>query len=109
MANEHEPLAAESWDRVAAELRSCRESQHHAWGTLDNATLGCYLAGGGDDDERRAVEQALADHPQLRELTDLVRDVLVEFEPTTAAPLGQTSPTLPFTTILPASARATSR
>src|SRR5262245_2516164 len=68
--------AGAQWERVSAELRACREAQRRAWGDVDNLTLGRYLAGEASAGERCAVEAALADLPQLRELTDLVRDVL---------------------------------
>jgi hypothetical protein len=66
------------WERVAAELRACREAQRRAWGDLDNATLGRYLAGDVDAEERQHIESALEALPELRKLTDLVRDVLSE-------------------------------
>jgi hypothetical protein len=75
---------AGAWDRVAAELRACREAQQRAWGDLDNATLGRYLAGEVTSDERRRVESALGELPELRKLMNLVGDVLNEFEPTAA-------------------------
>ncbi|HZY86174.1 MAG TPA: tetratricopeptide repeat protein [Gemmataceae bacterium] len=76
--------AGGSWERVAAELRACRESQQRAWGDVDNATLGRYLAGELGGEERRQVEQALEALPELRKLTDLVRDVLVDCGPEVA-------------------------
>jgi hypothetical protein len=76
--------AAGSWERVAAELRACRESQQRAWGDIDNATLGRYLAGELSGEDRRQVEQALEALPELRKLTDLVRDVLADCEPEVA-------------------------
>jgi hypothetical protein len=75
---------AEAWDRVAAELRACRQAQQRAWGDLDNDTLGRYLAGDASGDERRRVESALEDLPELRKLVDLVGDVLNAFEPEAA-------------------------
>ncbi len=65
-----------NWERVAAELRACREAQQRAWGDIDNATLGRFLAGELGGEERHQVEQALEALPELRRLTDLVRDVL---------------------------------
>lgn len=79
MANDFD--AGASWERVAAELRACREAQQRAWGDIDNATLGRYLAGELGGEERRQVEQALAALPELRRLTDLVRDVLADCGP----------------------------
>ena len=52
------------WDRVASELRACREAQQQAWGDVDNATLGRYLAGDVTSEERRRIEQELGSHPE---------------------------------------------
>jgi hypothetical protein len=68
------------WDRVAAELRACREAQHRAWGDIDNTTLGRFLAGEVTSEEQQQIENALNHLPELRKLTDLVRDVLGETE-----------------------------
>jgi hypothetical protein len=67
-------------------LRAYREEQRRAWGDVDNTTLGRYLAGEISPDEREQVEQALEELPELRRLTDLVRDVLEDYEPATASP-----------------------
>jgi len=75
------PFEPDHWERVAAELRALRDAQQEAWGTLDNATLGRYLADEVSGEERRQIEQALDNLPELRKVTDLVRDVLIEFEP----------------------------
>jgi hypothetical protein len=72
------------WDRVAAELRACRETQQRAWGDIDNTTLGRFLAGEVTSEEQQQIENALDALPELRKLTDLVRDVLSEAD--TAAP-----------------------
>jgi len=74
----------DSWERVAAELRAFRETQKQAWGDIDNTTLGRYLADEVTTEERQHIEQAIDERPELRLLTDLVRDVLTEFEPATA-------------------------
>ena len=68
--------APDSWERVAGELRACKESQKRVWGDLDSSTLGRYLAGEVVGDELGHIERELADHPELRQLADLVRDVL---------------------------------
>src|SRR5205085_2588820 len=81
MPTEREPDG--QWDRVASELRAYREAQQRAWGDIDNATLGRYLANEADGAERQRVEHALEELPELRRLTDLVRDVLAG-----AAPVG---------------------
>lgn len=83
MSNSFEPDS--SWERVASELRACRDSQQAAWGNIDNATLGRYLANEVTGEERQRIEQAMQDLPELRMLTDLVRDVLTEFEPVPAS------------------------
>jgi hypothetical protein len=72
---------AKHWDKVAAELRACRDAQRQAWGDVDDALLGRYLADESSGDERRQVEQALEELPELRLLTDVVRDVLAAAPP----------------------------
>jgi hypothetical protein len=72
------------WDRVAAELRECREAQQRAWGDIDNTTLGRFLAGEVTPEEQQQIENALDELPELRKLTELVRDVLGESD--SAAP-----------------------
>jgi hypothetical protein len=79
MASELPPN--DNWDRVASELRAYRDAQQQAWGQIDNATLGRFIAGDLSSDEQRHIEQALQERPELRKLTDLVRDVLADFEP----------------------------
>jgi hypothetical protein len=83
------------WDRVASELRACREAQQEAWGDVDNATLGRYLAGDVTPQERRRIEAELRQRPELRKLTDLVSDVLRECGPV-AAPKGASPSVLSF-------------
>jgi len=82
MSNPFEPDP--NWERVAAELRACRDSHQAAWGSIDNATLGRYLADEVTGPERQEIEEALHNLPELRMLTNLVRDVLTEFEPVPA-------------------------
>lgn len=94
MASEFDP--AEQWERVAAELRTHKQTQQQAWGDIDNATLGRYLAGDLADDERQSIEQALTQLPELRKLTDIVRDVLDEFDPAAPVPLPEAPQVLPF-------------
>src|SRR5260370_9873550 len=67
---------AMEWDVLTAELRAYRNQQKQTWGDLDNALIGRFLAGEVTADQRRMVEAALNDHPELRKLTDLVLDVL---------------------------------
>ena len=81
MASELPPN--DPWDKVASELRAYRQAQQQAWGEIDNATLGRFIAGDLSGDESQQIEQALAERPELRKLTDLVRDVLADFEPGT--------------------------
>ena len=89
------------WDRVASELRACREAQQQAWGDIDNATLGRYLAGHVTPEERRRIESALETLPELRKLTDLVSDVLRDCEPV-AGPVAARPAVLPFRPAAPA-------
>jgi hypothetical protein len=76
------------WESVAEELRACREAQRQAWGDVDNATLGRYLADESSAAEQEVVKEALAHHRELQILTDVVRDVLDEIEPLPPLPLG---------------------
>src|SRR5262245_60315316 len=94
MAIEFDPT--EQWDRVASELRAYKQTQQQAWGDIDNATLGRYLAGELSGDERARVEQALTQFPELLKLTDVVRDVLDDFEPAAPQPLPTAPKILPF-------------
>lgn len=88
------PLPSDRWERVAAELRAYREAQKQAWGDIDNATLGRYLADEVTGEERRQIEQAVNERPELGLLLGLVRDVLTEFEPVPVpAPVPPTPPT----------------
>jgi hypothetical protein len=100
MAIEFDPT--EQWHRVASELRAVKETQQQAWGDIDNATLGRYLAGELSGEERARVEQALTQYPELLKLTDVVRDVLEEFDPAAPQPLPAAPKTLPFAQARPA-------
>jgi hypothetical protein len=75
------------WERVAAELRACREAQQRAWGDIDNTTLGRFLVGDVTPDEQRQIERSLDTLPELRKLTDLVRDVLGEADVPVSEPV----------------------
>src|SRR4051794_23937798 len=84
-----------SWDRVAAELRACKDSQKQAYGDVDNATLGRYLAGDMDAAEMASLQQALDELPELRKLTDLLQDVLRDLEPIEAPPPAEPAAPVP--------------
>ena len=58
-----EGLPGEAWDRVASELRACKEAQQRAWGDIDSADLGRDLAGEAAGQELSRIEQALEDLP----------------------------------------------
>ena len=85
------------WDVFTAELRSYREQQKQTWGDLDNALIGRYLAGEVTDEERRTVETACKNHPELRKLTDLVLDVLNELPASSSEPPAAPPRLLSFT------------
>ena len=94
---------AGQWERVAAELRAAKEAQQRTWGDLDNDVIGRDLANEATSAERIEVETALDKLPELKLLTELVRDVLAD---TTPAPLPapevrRTSPTVPFRRAVP--------
>src|SRR5207248_3554144 len=66
------------WDVLAAEMRAYREQQRQTWSELDSALIGRYLAGEASPDEGKLVEAAFKEHPNLRTVAELVRDVLSE-------------------------------
>jgi hypothetical protein len=70
-----------AWAEAARQLREFREEQQRTWGNLDSSTLGRYLADEVDAAERARVEAEMDAHPELARLTDLVRDVLADFQP----------------------------
>jgi len=99
-----EPQPNDRWERVASQLRACREAQEQAWGGIDNATLGRFIADDLNSEERRQVEQAIDERPELRRLTDLVRDVLADFDsPIANSPAPQLQPARPRTRPFPKS------
>jgi hypothetical protein len=69
---------SDTWDRLAAELKACREAQRRAWGDTDNLLLGRYLADDLTPEERNRVESSLKEHPDLQLLTDVVREVMAD-------------------------------
>jgi hypothetical protein len=68
--------AREQWERLAAELRAYQQAQRQAWGDLDDVQLARYLAGACSPPERAAVEQAMRDLPDVREVVDVLGSVL---------------------------------
>src|SRR5437868_1432178 len=94
MSSTSDPTA--QWDRLARELRTCKENQQKAWGDIDSTTLGRYLAGEASGEERAEIEQALSQLPDLRALTDLVRDVLADVPSATVGALDAAPVHLPF-------------
>ena len=88
--------ADEHWERVASELQAQRQAQQQAWGDVDNATLGRYLADDVTPEERRRIETALNERPELRKLTDLVSDVLRDCEPASTTETTARPAVLPF-------------
>jgi hypothetical protein len=100
MGNDFEAAnGQDGWDRVAAELRACRESQQKAYGDIDSTTLGRYLAGESAPDEAARVQAALKELPELQSLADIVSDVLGGLPPVSEAPPAVAEPAprvLPF-------------
>jgi hypothetical protein len=78
----------EPWERLAAELRAYGQAQRQAWGDIDDIQLAGYLAGACSPSERAAVEQAIRDLPDVREVIDLLRSILPALEVETPAPPG---------------------
>ena len=70
-----------------------------AYGGIDSGTLGRWLAGEASQGEQAKVETALDDLPELRQLADLLKDVLGGL-----APVGLDAPPLPVAVPEPAPA-----
>ncbi|MFO0844716.1 MAG: hypothetical protein U0797_20350 [Gemmataceae bacterium] len=91
MSNERVPSPGDEpspqWERLVSELRACKESQRRTWGDLDDVTLGRYLAGEASSAEVARVESELRERAELRQLTELVRDVLGELGPAEPTPV----------------------
>ncbi len=101
------------WEKVAAELHSARETQQRTWGDIDNATLGRYLADEASSSERAEIETAFETLPELKLLTDLVRDVLADSAPAkpvapvrVATVAARSAATLPFQRPVPVGPKA---
>jgi hypothetical protein len=78
----------EPWERLAVELRAYGQAQRQTWGDVDDIQLARYLAGASSPPERAAVEQAMRDFPDVREVVDLLRSALPELEVEAPAPPG---------------------
>jgi predicted component of type VI protein secretion system len=70
--------ARQRWERVAIELRAHRDRERRAWAGLDDATVGRCLAGEASPAQLQRLENALAQHPEARDVLDLVRGLLAE-------------------------------
>ena len=70
---------SEPWRaRLAADLEAYRAEQERLWGGIDEMTLARYEAGVSPPEERGRVEQALRDHPALRECLEFSRELSEE-------------------------------
>jgi hypothetical protein len=67
-----------NWERIAAELHAYRQAQRRLWGDVDDMTLARFLAGTATDAERAAVDQAMQEHPAVRELVEGLRELAGE-------------------------------
>ena len=83
MANTDESM--QRWNRLAAELQAYQAELDETWGDLDDATIAKYLAGNATPEEERLVEKEIRAKPAVRELVDVVRDVLSAVPPPPAA------------------------
>jgi hypothetical protein len=72
---------SEAWRaRVAADLEAYRTEQQRLWGGIDELALARYEAGVCTDAERAGLEQAMRDHPALRECMDIARELSAQAE-----------------------------
>jgi hypothetical protein len=81
----------EDWERLAVELRAYGQAQRQAWGDLDDVHVARYLAGACSAEERAAVEQALRDSADVREVLEVLRGVLPAWGPDAPAQPGAVS------------------
>jgi hypothetical protein len=66
----------ETWRvRVGVDLQAYRAEQQRLWGGVDELTLARHEAGVSPDEERARVEQAMRDHPALRESMEIAREL----------------------------------
>jgi hypothetical protein len=89
----------EHWERLAAELRAYGQAQRQAWVDVDDMQLARYLTGACSPPERAAVEQALRDLPDVREVIDVLRDVLPAWELQAPVPSGAEEGAAPPATV----------
>jgi Spherulation-specific family 4 len=66
--------------RFAGDLQAYRAEQQWLWGGIDEMTLARYEAGVSPPEERARVEQALRDHPALRECLEFSRELSEEWQ-----------------------------
>ena len=74
------------WNRVAQDMDAHRADQRAAWGGIDELALTRYEAGLSTDEERARVEQAMRDHPALRESLEIGRALDAEWQRIPSAP-----------------------
>lgn len=66
--------------RTRLDLLSHKVEKEQLWGGIDELTLARYEAGLGTDEERARVEQAMRDHPPLRECLEFSRELAAEWD-----------------------------
>ncbi len=66
--------------RVAADLLGYRDEQQRLWGGIDEMMLARYDAGVSPEAERIKIEQAMRDHPALRECMEIDRQITAEWQ-----------------------------
>jgi len=69
------PKTRVDWERLAMDLRDYRDTQKKAWGEIDEDTLSRYLANDVTEDERVRVEMAQVQHPDLKVLIELIKEM----------------------------------
>ena len=87
-----ERYSEEARARIAADLQAYRAEQQRLWGGIDEMTLARYESGVSPPEERARVEQALRDHPALRECVEFSRELSAEWQTADNSLAGQTQP-----------------
>jgi len=68
----------EKWEQAAQELQSQRETEKATWSDMDNAALARYAVGAATTLEKARIEAALAVHPHLRDLLEIIQETLAD-------------------------------
>ena len=81
------------WSRLNDDFAAYDAQQDEAWLGIDEDLLANYLAGHGNDDERRRIEAAISASPALQQCVALISDLTSESPGSLPAPTSPMSAT----------------